>query len=332
MTFWRPVLDHERKWWEQALASLEHATVFQGWGWGEAKRLSGWTPIRLAAVGTDGAPRSLAQALARRPAPGLVVAWIPGGPLGLSDQTGAALRTALRQSTRAVWLYCRMNCLYEYSEASAERLRAGGWEPARVPLETGRSLSYPAGLSEDERLALASANWRHNLRRSGRHGLVIRRWKDATPKEVGSVYRQMEAYKGIERGFSDDEIGALLQELREHLVLYRCDDAGGEPIALRGCAVLGRRAWDLFAAAAPAARKVYASHAVFWALAAQCARQGVIEYDMGGVDETRNKGVFDFKRGTGATPLRYLGEWEWASNRWVQRLANAGIRYRFRRR
>ena len=47
----------------------------------------------------------------------------------------------------------------------------------------------------------------------------------------------------------------------------------------------------------------------------QCAERGVRWYDMGGVDPVNNRGVYDFKKGTGARALEYLGEWEWSTSK-----------------
>ena len=99
-------------------------------------------------------------------------------------------------------------------------------------------------------------------------------------------------------------------------------------IALRGCGILGEKAWDLFAAAAPPARKVYASHALLWALTSECRERGVSRYDLSGIDPSSNKGVYDFKKGTGAYPLKYAGEWEWSNRPLLCHMANLAMRYK----
>ena len=81
-------------------------------------------------------------------------------------------------------------------------------------------------------------------------------------------------------------------------------------------------AWDLLAAAGAQARKVYASHATLWALLEECNRKGLSWCDLSGVDPVHNKGVYDFKQGTGADPVEYLGEWEWACPRLCRLPAN----------
>ena len=79
---------------------------------------------------------------------------------------------------------------------------------------------------------------------------------------------------------------------------------------------------DLLAAAGGEARKLYASHATLWELLDHCSRLGLHNYDLSGVDPTANKGVFDFKHGTGARLVTCLGEWEWASVPGVRQMVN----------
>ena len=105
---------------------------------------------------------------------------------------------------------------------------------------------------------------------------------------------------------------ALFSHVGNHVVVYRCSDADGKLLAFRACAFVGDKAWDLLAATAVAGRKSYASYAAFWALMQDCHHRGVKHYDLSGIDPAGNRGVYDFKQGTGATPVEYTGEWEWA--------------------
>ena len=41
-----------------------------------------------------------------------------------------------------------------------------------------------------------------------------------------------------------------------------------------------------------------------------------------------NPGVYNFKKGTGATQVEYIGEWEWASSGLVRYFANFVIKYK----
>jgi len=66
-------------------------------------------------------------------------------------------------------------------------------------------------------------------------------------------------------------------------------------------------------------RKTYASNVALDALLGSLVARGISNYDLGGVDRTNNKGVFDFKHGTGGTELSYVGEYETTTPRMMQR-------------
>jgi lipid II:glycine glycyltransferase (peptidoglycan interpeptide bridge formation enzyme) len=140
----------------------------------------------------------------------------------------------------------------------------------------------------------------------------------------------MQNLKHLPPQITREQIVSLLGTFGDQCVLVRCDDAQGRLLALRGALTLGTKGWDTLAAATLEARKVYASHATFWELMRVCAERGVAWYDMGGIDPVRNRGVYDFKNGTGAAPLNYLGEWERASPTWLAPLAGRLVAWRSR--
>lgn len=329
MTAWRSVPQAEAvASWDNWLLAIDDACIHQAYAWGRVKEQLGWRVIRLAAGESGKLPTALVQALVRRYKPWLALAWIPGGPAGDLNACGQPLREALQRAAGSWQIYCRMNSLRPASSAADARMAELGWRRPSANMNTGLSLIYEPGIDEETRLGMASANWRHNLKRSGKYGLALRRWDRPDEATVMELYRAMEQYKDLAPQISREEIRVLLDTLSDQLIIYRCDDTEGLPIAMRGCAILGNKAWDILAATTPAARKVYASHAAFWALMRECADRGVSEYDMGGVDPVGNRGVYDFKKGSGAQPLTYLGEWEWATTRILGCAANWLIRKR----
>ena len=308
--------------WDQPLGALPGSNFYQCHAWGEVKRRLGWEVLRLAH------PQARAQVLIRRYPFGLVLAWIPGGAAGLPQMWAGPLTDMIRRITNAGMLYVRINGLSACDEAGRQQLLATRWQRPAARLERGLSLRCDLLASESQRLLRASGNWRHNLKRSHNHGLSVTHWDQPDVAVMRRIYQEMEALKGLPAQVNDEMLSAQVNLLTRHLIVMRCDDREGRPIALRAAAVFGDTAWDFLAAATPAARKVYASHATLWALQSACAARGAVCYDMGGVDPEGNKGVFDFKRGVGTELFEYLGEWEWASNPLVRFAANAAIRRR----
>lgn len=323
---WRVVSELEASThWDQWQETLGGCSFHQFYRWGQVKEKLGWKVLRLAAGET---PTATAQVLLRPYPLRTVLAWIPGGPAGDLSNCGPALQHALRIASGARLLYCRANALRPVSPQMLEQLRASHWRKPSTPLNTGLSMLYDPSLIEAERTSLATGNWRHNLKRSGKYGLQLSHWECRDAAEIMALYQSMEQHKGLAQQVSIEEVQAMLDLMGDQLLLWRCDDAEGNPVAMRGCAIQGERAWDLFAAATPAARKTYASYACFWALMQGCSLRGVHQYDMGGIDPVNNRGVYDFKKGSGAQAVEYLGEWEWSTSR----LLATGVNWMIKRR
>ncbi|MCS6293163.1 MAG: peptidoglycan bridge formation glycyltransferase FemA/FemB family protein [Nitrospira sp.] len=296
--------------WDKQLEALGGG-FYQSYGWGEVRRVAGWQPVRLLAT-SSGQVVAAASVLSQRRA-GIPVCWIPGGPVGPAVHFDAGFRSALGRSLGSRIFYCRMSLLRESQPEEKESLARAGWKRPAVSMSTGLTMLCSLKGEESERLKRTSSNWRHNLKRSGHYGLRIERWEQPDPAELSALYREMEALKSLPVQHSEAELEAMLINLGERLVMFRCLDAEGKLLAVRAAGLLGDTAWDLLAAAGANARKVYASHATLWALLDHCSRGGLLHYDLSGVDPILNKGVYDFKQGTGARLVECLGEWEWAS-------------------
>jgi lipid II:glycine glycyltransferase (peptidoglycan interpeptide bridge formation enzyme) len=326
MTKWcvhSPMLHGE---WDKNLASLEGSNFFQSHAWGKVKEATGWRVLPMIAL-TENAVIAMALVLHRpQPLSGLMV-WLPGGIAGDLSLSAASLISKLKKELGAAWLYLRANFVgFTDSPELTVQQRKLGWSKPSIGIGSGLSMSYNTNLEEQQRIAAASVNWRHNLKRSRKYGLSFEKWDDPDIEHIVSIYRSMEMHKGLSPQVSKVELNAMLKYLQKGLVLYRCVNTNGETIALRAYARWGDQAFDLLAAASPLARKVYASHGLLWRLFNDCFEKGIRRYDLGGVEPSKNKGVFDFKKGTGADLFAYLGEWEVSSPSWAKSVANCVLR------
>lgn len=295
--------------WNWYVATLSGG-FYQTYGWSEVRGVAGWQPLRLLAR-RSGQVIAVANVLVKRKL-GVAVCWVPGGPLGASEVLDYEFRAALVSALGTRMLYCRISLLRADSGDEAAFLASAGWQrPARA-MSSGLTMSYALTDDEDERLKRTSGNWRHNLKRSGRYNLRIERWETPDFGAISALYREMEGLKSLPEQYSVAELAAIFTHCRKQVVVYRCLDGKGRLLAIRAAGLCGSTAMDLLAVAGVEARKVYASHATLWALLNHCSQLGLLEYDLSGVDPVGNKGVFDFKNGTGANLIECLGEWEWA--------------------
>jgi lipid II:glycine glycyltransferase (peptidoglycan interpeptide bridge formation enzyme) len=314
--------------WDITLSGLTGATIHQTYASGEARIALGWRVVRMVAKRENNTIMAMAQVSVRRLKFGVALCWIPGGPAGDLTCCDSTFRQVLQSQLAERFIFLRMNALRYTALQDEEILSQTGWKRSKYRLTTGLSMDYSLVADDAQRMVNASSNWRHNLKRSAKYGLTVERWDNPNPEKIMQIYQAMETLKGLEQQHSFDEIQSLIQTMGDKLLMFRCLDQSGNLIALRAAGLLGNQAWDLLAAAAPPARKVYASHALFWALTTACKQMGATHYDLSGIDPINNKGVYDFKNGTGAEQKQYLGEWEWANLPGLCWLANVVMRRR----
>lgn len=327
---WRLLADEvARATWDAHLARFADCTPFQLYGYGEQMRAAGWQPQRFAYFAEDGSIRAMMQGNLKRYPLGLGLLWSPGAPVGDLALCGCELRRTLKSALRCHTLYCRFRNDRAHDDHDANELARGGWSPVRNKLTSNRSLSLdPCATKAGDALPDLARNWRRNLRKAAASDLVVRRWLAPDAAEAAALYREMEERKEIVEQYSVDELRSLFSHLDSNIVLYRCDDREGNLLALRGALVVGKRAWDTFAASSARGRERGASYLLFVKLVEHLRADDVRFYDLGGIDPEANPGVYRFKSETGALPLDYLGEWDWASALGVRRACDFAIRHR----
>jgi len=321
MVNWK-LFDGDGAAWDEALKSLAEPAIFQGSRWAAHKQNSGWSAVRLIA------DSAAVQFLIKRAAPGTAIAWARGGPAGKPADWNKGMVDALRGEVDAPLLYARL-CSYRSSIDSAEdSLHASGWNRCSLPLNKDTTMILDLTPEPEAIENNFSSNWRHNLKRGRKRCAAVRVWENPDPAEMTSVYRDMESYKGLKPEYDEEALRSLLKHLGNTLVVFRADDETGSPIALRAAAIEHGRAWDLLAATSQTGRKSYAAFALMWESLLECRRRGADSIDLGGVDPDGAKGVFDFKKGTGASLRKFLGEWDWASPAPLRSIAAAAIKFR----
>ncbi len=296
--------------WDRQVDALE-GNFYQSYGWGEVRKVAGWSPLRLVAKQGESIVALVSVLLKHKL--GVAVCWIPGGPSGAVVLAIESLAGAIKKAVQSQFLYCRIGMVREESAAGIQMMEQASWSRPEISLNSGMTMLYSLHGDEPDRYMRTSSNWRHNLKRSARYNSTIEHWVNPDATAIYNLYREMEALKGLPVQHSKDELLLTLTECIRNVIVYRCVDTEGKLVAIRAAGICGNSALDLLAAANEKARSIYATHATLWALLNHCSQLGIAEYDLSGVDPVRNKGVYDFKHGTGARLVTTLGEWEWAS-------------------
>lgn len=312
---WRLLQEDEaRTAWNAALARFPDCNAYQSFEWGEYRvRASGAACHRWAAYDDAREIVALFQGTLVRRVLGRGVITGLGGPVGDLRAALPSLAESVRASLglRGVYLWGSLARAYGAEDALA--LRCAGWQRALFATSSGLTLWLDLVPGEEEILKGASQKWRQTLRRALKQPLRVERWHDPDPAAVVAAYEEMAGLKGVGVDFTADEVAAVAASFGDRLLLFRCTDAGGALLSLRGCLVTHHHGLDFFAATTARGRDTYASYAVFWALLQACRARGVRRYDLNHIDPIRGPGVYQFKRGVGAVPVEYLGDWEWAS-------------------
>lgn len=314
--------------WDANLIRFQDYSYSQMRSWGEYRGCFGWHPYRWAAITDTGEITAMMQGLLRKYPGGFGILWVPGGPVGDISVWNRELQRTIIETTGMKKLYCRIAPTRSYRAADALALKSQGWSRTYQPMLSGMSMLYRCGEDEQNRLKSCSGNWRHNLRRSQKFDLSIRLWAPPDIDIMSAIYNELQEYKVISEQYSCGELAKIFEIFGDKIVLYCCTDETGDLIAFRGCALIGEKAWDLFAATTVKGRNLYASYLLFWKLIEHCNHNGVVSYDMGGIDPHMNEGVYHFKKGTGAMEIEYLSEWEWATSETMRFAANCAIRYK----
>jgi hypothetical protein len=311
--------------WNTTIGHFDDVNVYQTAEWAEHKSTSGWSVVRLVCLAEEARVITAAQCLYRSGPLSTVVVWVPGGPIGDLNKATPKFVNLLKSHLNTKLIYIRIAVMRSSNRVTSQQLNSHKWNKSTTTIGTKSSLIHLLDVDESIRLTRCSSNWKRNLKRSSKNQSSPYIWLLPDSASLSSAYEEMNDYKkvdGISLKRSAEDLQSAIDVFGDKLILVRSDDADGNTLAIRGAICFGSTAWDYIAITTPAGRKTYASHAVFWTLAETCYKSGMHSFDLGGIDPTNNRGVYDFKKGTGATQVDYEGEWEVAKPLWFRWIAS----------
>lgn len=312
--------------WDSQLLQFSRPCVYQSASWANHRKNFGWNSLRLA--NSDGSCKI--QVLHKRVL-GTTFAWIPGGPTGDLSSLNSNLVAEVSRILDTRRLYIRLNSLQDSDIDAEENLEKNRWKRVSQKFSTGLSLSLSLEGDESKRRERLSTNWGRNLRRGETRNGDPYLWKGIDAEQLSQLYQELSDYKDLKSNSdvpSFETIDSLVKSFGDNLQVFRCDDERNKPVSVRGALIFGNSAWDIFAAVSPHGRKQYSSYVTAWALFNHCSALHVQNYDLSGIDPIKNKGVYDFKHGTGATEIAYIGEWDYGSPFFIQPVVGRLLRYR----
>ena len=317
-TDWK-IFEGEDRNWDELLKHIGQMCVYQTANWAHHKSSAGWIPIRV--VKSTATSHIAIQCLVRRGPFGVAMAWAPGGFGGDLALLTQDFSSSLKKLLSARFLYIRFGMMIDSTQEQILLLAGAGFKKSRTSIGARQSMLLTTHTDEEAILSSASSNWKRNHKRSLRSATAPYVWSNALPNQLEDAYRLMDEYKkvdGVKLQMSASDIRSVQDCFGSDLVLVRMDNEAGNVLSVRGALIQQSTAWDFIAVTTPEGRKTYSSHRTLVALAQECARRGCTTLELGGIDPEKNKGVFDFKNGTGAQITTYLGEWETAHPSWIR--------------
>ena len=324
--------------WNRLLLQARDYTVFQSYGWGEYKRLSGWQPLRYVAYAKDGDVVGMVQMLLKHLPLGFGIAWSPGGPVSLFGSVAVApgdlagLLADLQARYPRVLIRFQSHISYDAASAYAFSKTC---KRSLVRLTSGFTLHMDLSDCEGRLTKRANAKHRYYMKKAA--GAQIE-WRigrgDNDISTLLAIHEEMVASKKIPAiAISLSEITRLCGALGEDGVTVVTGYLDNAPVTSCMTLNFGAKSIYMVAATGMRGRKVCAAYAMIDELVRLLHQNGVKHFDFGGIDpaSASAKGVDHFKRGFGGTLVEYLGEWESVRSEWVRAAMNLAILKRGRR-
>lgn len=295
--------------WNKLLSNFKYCNMYQTYEWGQHKENLGWEVARFTQQKDGKCNFMIQMQIKRLPLSGAII-WIPGGFLGEFSQNDFKKIF----STLLIKFYVVRSSFSYFDQVTHENLKSNKWSPAMTKINSGLSFTRNLKLKKDELGLLMSKNWRHNLRRAHKKESVFTKLEEISTEKIRALYLEMESRKGLGVQFSKEEIESMQKNLNAgDLHFYIAKSPTGEVLAFRAFYQFLNKAWDLFAVTTNEGRKVYASYGLLNLIMEDMIDLGVEFFDLSGADPEKNKGNYNFKKGSGANFVTYLGEWEYSN-------------------
>nr|WP_231121462.1 peptidoglycan bridge formation glycyltransferase FemA/FemB family protein [Motilibacter peucedani] len=251
------------------------------------------------------------------------------GPPVVTRRWGAdELKAAIASGGAARLAHVPPTATEERGTRVEEALRQRGWRP---PAEAGGfTAGQPryvfqlplAGRSEEDVLRGFNQQWRRNIKKADKAGVVVEHGGSEdlpafhalyveTARRDGFTPRPLAYFQRMWRAMTDEDPSRITLLLARH---------EGTLLAATTLVRVGGHAWYSYGASSTEGRDVRPSNAVQWAMIRESLAAGCSVYDLRGITDTiletdPHFGLIQFKLGTGGEAVEYVGEWDLPLNR-----------------
>lgn len=316
--------DHQR--FNDFVAAFPTGDLLQSFEWGELKRRTGWTPIRLIAE-RGGQLAAAASVLRRRiPRTNRCIMYAQRGPvLDTRDRelTHAFCERLRRAAAEGGAILLKIDPPIPIEDTQSEaNLRAAGFSPVNVGGFGGTQpkavMQLDLHRTPEELLASFKPKWRYNIRLAERKGVQVRITSQESDLRTFYALLQETCRRDgfVVRGYG------YFRDMFDILgppgyVVLAMASYEGEDVAGAIVNRFGDRATYAYGASSNQHRNVMPNHLLQWSLICWAREQGCRLYDFRGVSPIRDgkldprlEGLNRFKEGFCPRYVEYIGEYD----------------------
>ena len=171
--------------------------------------------------------------------------------------------------------------------------------------------------TETELLAGMNQQWRRNIKKADKAGVVVTRGHTTDLKAFHDLYAhtaERDHFTPRPLAYFRTMAEAMSAEEPDRFVVWLAHHEGDLVAATVGVRV-GTHSWYSYGASSTEKRDVRGSNAVQWAMMRDALAAGAGVYDLRGITDTLDPddphaGLIQFKVGTGGEAVEYAGEWD----------------------
>jgi peptidoglycan pentaglycine glycine transferase (the first glycine) len=295
----------DRAVWDGFVAANRWGHPLQLWGWGEAKRVSGWEPYRLALMDDEQIVAGVQVLLWKLPKLPQRIVYAPRGPV--VEPGSAAARELLKELSD--WARTA-NGLYVRIEPAWTAGAPKGWVKAKHGIQLAETYTIDLRKSEDELQEPMSRKHRQYIRKAERDGVSVARVPEGETGRMYELYLETAARAkfGIH---SRKYYEKLATDLEGRSYLYQAYFEG-KPVAFLWLAVAGKTAYELYGGVNAVGGEMKANYMLKWEAIRAMQASGYEIYDFNG---RLNEGVSRFKDGFGPDATDYIGTYDFPINK-----------------
>lgn len=289
--------------------------------WANLKKLKNWKVLRLICKDEK---KTLIQIFYKKY---FLVSFIycPGGAIGSAENLDQNFIDFIKKYTNSIVCYIRI----DDSSTKLENLnffkRSQLW--SRPIYRTNESkcayMEFAKEFDIKDIFKFSSRDFRYSLKRSKKKKINYLHTNSPNSNHLVEISMGMFKKKKIKMmEFQDFE--DFKSALHKSMLFVMAYDENKNPLAYRAIFVLKNKAWDIAAATSLEGRKKFAGFGLFEEVLKVLKNLSINKFNLGSL-LSKNRGVNDFKIGTGAKEFLYVGEFEYCNFKFLNKIINSLI-------